>query len=63
MCVRRDGVEGGGFSAVAGTLAGARGCVAVLCASGETESEDVHVAERQAVGGKADSEAGGGVRG
>lgn len=50
-------MEGGGFSAVAGTLA--RGCVAVLCASGETESEDVHVAERQAVGGKADSEAGG----
>lgn len=56
-------MEGGGFSAVAGTLAGARGCVAVLCASGETESEDVHVAERQAVGGKTDSEAGGGVRG
>lgn len=56
-------MEGGSFSAVARILAGARDCVAVLCESGVTKSKDVHVAEWQAVGGKAASEAGGGVRG
>lgn len=52
---RKHGVEGRGLSAVARSLAGARGWVAALCGGGVTESKDVHVAEWQAVGGKAAS--------